>query len=653
MKLSVIIVNYNVKYFLEQCLRSVQIALRGIDSEVFVVDNASSDGSIDMVREKFPEVICIANKDNVGFSTANNQAIRIAKGEYVLLLNPDTVVEENTFSLSLKCMDEKPELGALGVKMIDGKGNFLPESKRGLPTPWVSFYKIFGLSSLFPKSPKFARYHMGHLDKDQNHEIEILAGAYMLMRVSALEKSGLLDEEFFMYGEDIDLSYRILKAGYKNYYLADTSIIHYKGESTKKGSLNYVYVFYKAMAIFARKHFSGTYAKVFNFMIGLAIYLRAGMSVLKRLINALALPVADMVVLLTGLYYIKEYWEHNHRFIVGGEYPTDLIWTAFPIYALTWIIGIFLNGGYEKPTRVYSILKGIIIGSVAILVGYSLVPEEFRFSRAIILLGSVWAVFSVPLMRLIWQKLTKSRLISINQEDRRILIAGQPDEASRVEQLINQTSGRISYLGFVAPNNQEIPNEKYIGTADNLADLVRIFAIDEVIFCSRDISGNDIFKKMTELNPTRVEIKIAPTESEFVIGSNSIDSQGSWYTIQFNDISKPANKRAKRLLDIGVALVLLLISPVLIWFVHQKAHFYKNIFSVLSGKRTWIGYDTRTATDHLPKLKKAVLKTTQGSGLREKDETAVNHINQLYAKNYKVWNDLQFIISGYRGLGDS
>ncbi len=652
MKLSVIIVNYNVKYFLEQCLRSVQIALRGIDSEIFVVDNASADESVEMVAEKFPDVKLIANKENTGFSVANNQAMRVARGEYILLLNPDTVVEENTFSESLKFMDAHPDAGGLGVKMIDGKGNFLPESKRGLPTPWVSFYKIFGLSSLFPKSPKFARYHMGHLSNDENHEIEILAGAYMMMRAEALAKSGLLDEEFFMYGEDIDLSYRLIKAGYKNYYLADTSIIHYKGESTKKGSLNYVYVFYKAMAIFARKHFSGTYARVFNFMITLAIYLRAGLSIVKRLVDALAIPLLDAGVLLAGLYFLKEYWEHNHRFVVGGEYPTTLIWTAFPLYVITWIAGVYLNGGYEKPTRVFNILKGVVIGSVVILVGYSLVPEQYRFSRAIILLGSVWAVFSIPIMRLLLQKISGKQLISINQENRRILIAGKLDEALRVEQLIKQTSGRIAYLGFVAPVDADLKGDKYVGTVENLYDIIRIFSIDEVIFCSRDISGNDIFKKMTELNPTKVEIKIAPTESEFVIGSNSIDSQGSWYTIQFNEISKPANKRAKRLLDITVAFLLLLLSPILIWMVHRRQHYLKNIFSVLTGRKTWVGYDARIPVDHLPKLKNSVIKTTLGSGLKENNDTALNHINQLYAKNYNVWNDLQFIIYGYRSLGN-
>jgi len=219
------------------------------------VDNNSVDGSEEMVKEKFPGVCFIANKENVGFARANNQAISRSTGEFILLLNPDTVVEEDTFIKCIRFMDEHPEAGAMGVKMLDGKGNFLPESKRSFPTPTVAFYKAFGLSRLFPRSKTFARYHLGHFSENETHEVEVLSGAFMFIRKSAIDKAGLLDENFFMYGEDIDLSYRITQGGYKNYYFAESNIIHYKGESTKKSSVNYVFVFYRAMIIFAKKHF--------------------------------------------------------------------------------------------------------------------------------------------------------------------------------------------------------------------------------------------------------------------------------------------------------------------------------------------------------------------------------------------------------------
>jgi GT2 family glycosyltransferase len=254
MDLSVIIVNYNVKYFLEQCLQSVRIAMKGVEGEVFVVDNSSVDGSVALVQKKFPEVKLLKNDKNLGFSKANNQAISQAKGEYILLLNPDTLVEEDTLKKCIDYMDANEKTGALGVKMIDGKGNFLPESKRGLPTPKVAFYKIFCLSKLFPRSKKFGKYHLTYLNKNEIHDVDVLSGAFMMLRKTVIDEIGMLDETFFMYGEDIDLSYRIKKAGYQNVYFPKTRIIHYKGESTKKNSINYVYVFYNAMIIFAKKH---------------------------------------------------------------------------------------------------------------------------------------------------------------------------------------------------------------------------------------------------------------------------------------------------------------------------------------------------------------------------------------------------------------
>ncbi len=386
MKLSVIIVNYNVKHFLEQCLHSVYKALKEIDSEVFVVDNNSVDGSGQLVKEKFPLVNYIGNKENAGFSRANNQAIKKSTGEYILLLNPDTVVEEDTFQKVIRFMDEHPEAGGLGVKMIDGKGNFLPESKRGLPTPWVAFYKIFGISGLFPKSRKFGKYHLSYLDENKIHEVDILAGAFMLLRKETLDKTGLLDEAFFMYGEDIDLSYRIIKNGYKNYYFPETTIIHYKGESTKKGSLNYVKVFYNAMIIFARKHFSGGKAGMYAFIIQMAIYLRAFISVLKRLMGNIWLPFFDGLLIFTGYLFITPYWE-NVRFN-KGYYPSEFIQIVVPLYIITWLLGILFSGGYKKPVNLYKLLRGLLWGTISILLIYSLVDERFRFSRALILLGA-------------------------------------------------------------------------------------------------------------------------------------------------------------------------------------------------------------------------------------------------------------------------
>lgn len=272
-KISVIIVNYNVKYFVEQCLYAVKAAIGSLEAEIFVIDNHSKDGSIDYLKPRFSEVTFIENKDNPGFAKANNQAIRICNGEYILLLNPDTVIGEDSLRSLCYFMDEHPEAGGIGVKMLDGHGVFLPESKRSFPSPWVSFCKLFGLSKLFPNSPLFARYALRYLNEDKQHKVDVLAGAFMLMRHEALDKVGLLDEAFFMYGEDIDLSYRLVLGGYTNYYLPER-ILHYKGESTKQGDMKYIKAFYGAMILFFRKYYPHS-GWLIGGLISIAVYLKA------------------------------------------------------------------------------------------------------------------------------------------------------------------------------------------------------------------------------------------------------------------------------------------------------------------------------------------------------------------------------------------
>ena len=275
-KISIVIVSYNVSKLLDECLQSVARALQGIDGEVFVVDNHSVDKTIAMLKEKHPEVKVIANEENVGFSRANNQAIRLSKAEYVLLLNPDTVVYENTLHGVLDFMDKHPEAGGAGVRMLTREGHRAPESRRSIPTPWVAMLKMLGATR---------RYYMSHLSWDEPGQIEAVSGAFFLVRRKALDQVGLLDEDYFMYGEDIDLSYRLLKGGWQNWYLP-YDIIHYKGESTQKSSFRYVHTFYQAMLIFFRKHY-GHLSIFFALPVKVAIYFRASLALLQMTMDRL------------------------------------------------------------------------------------------------------------------------------------------------------------------------------------------------------------------------------------------------------------------------------------------------------------------------------------------------------------------------------
>ncbi|MEY2830693.1 MAG: hypothetical protein RIQ33_2551, partial [Bacteroidota bacterium] len=388
-QLSIIIVNYNVKYFLEECLQSVRRAIKNIDAEIIVVDNNSIDGSIDWIKQKFEEVNLISNTINVGFSKANNQAIKIAKGEFILLLNPDTVVEEDTFEKCLAFMKSHDDAGALGVKMIDGTGKFLPESKRGFPTPTAAIYKMMGLNKVFKKSKIFNSYHAGHLSENEINSIDVLAGAFMFIRATVFEKTGLLDETYFMYGEDIDLSWCIINAGYKNYYFPDTKIIHYKGESTKKATFNYVKHFYQAMIIFAKKYYSKQ-AVGLIFLLQIAIYVKGFSAYCKNIFGKLALPLIDTTVIFLGLFFIKSFWERNIITADNFKYPTTFTYVVIPCYIFIWLICSYFAGAYDKPIKYKRVVRGVVIGSLIISSVYAFLPDWIRFSRAIILLGSAF-----------------------------------------------------------------------------------------------------------------------------------------------------------------------------------------------------------------------------------------------------------------------
>ncbi len=261
MKLSIIILNYNVRYFLEQCILSVQRSIKSIDAEIIVVDNNSLDDSCEMMKNIFPEITLLENKENVGFSKANNQAVKIAKGEYVCILNPDTAVAEDTFVKVLSYAENIENLGALGVYLMDGTGSFLPESKRNLPSPKVSLLKLFGSGNT---------YYANNLSKDEAGEVAVLVGAFMLLKKKVYNEVNGFDEDYFMYGEDIDFSYKITKAGYKNHYLGSVPVLHYKGESTSKDA-EYLDRFYGAMQIFYKKHFDTNF--IFNALVNVGLFM--------------------------------------------------------------------------------------------------------------------------------------------------------------------------------------------------------------------------------------------------------------------------------------------------------------------------------------------------------------------------------------------
>lgn len=658
-KLSIVIVNYNVKHYLEQCLHSVFGALKGIEAEVFVVDNNSVDSSPKMVKEKFPQVLLIDNKENLGFSKANNQAIRLSKGEYVLLLNPDTVVESNTFKEIIAFMDAHPEAGGLGVKMVNGEGVFLPESKRSTPTPFVAFTKIFGLSWLFPNSKMFGKYHLGYLSDDDIHEIDILSGAFMFLRKEALDKVGLLDETFFMYGEDIDLSYRLQQGGYKNYYFPDTRIIHYKGASTQKSSVNYVIVFYNAMHIFAKKHFSVSHANIFTIFIKLAIYVRAAMALLSRLLDRVLLPILDSALIFGGMYYVGRYWEKHNVYGLDLHFPAPLYLYIIPGFVLIWLLLVFLNGGYDKPFRIKNIFQGGGMAMIVILVIYALLNAEYRFSRALIMFGFVWAILSMLMSRLLLSIIDKKNFPMGSYKHKNYAIIGSKDEADRVADLLRLANLSPSFIGTVCLTEQEYYQNGFIGNINQLKEIIQVHKINEVIFCAKDISARKIIDIMSMMPQRHVEFRIAPPESLYIIGATSIAATDDLLPdlLGVNSINKQSNKRKKRTFDMITSLVFIILMPLLLFRVYQRVRFVKNIFSVLIGCKSWVGYAFELEQElRLPQIRPGVLTPMDAFHTNINDEHKnttglIQKLNMLYARNYAISNDLNIVIQGIRNCG--
>ncbi len=435
-QLSIVLVNYKVPDFLEHCLLSIRSASRGIAVEVIVVDNASGDGSVELLSPRFPEVRFLSSSENLGFAKASNWGYRESTGLYVLFLNPDTLLSEDCLQRSMDFLEARPNAGALGIRMIDGTGRFLPESKRAFPDPVTAFYKITGLSRLFPRSPRFSRYHLGHLSNTSDHAIDVVSGAYFMVRRSVLEKVGVFDEQFFMYGEDIDLSYRIQQAGYTNYYFSGSTILHFKGESTQKQRFRYVKLFYGAMSQFVRKH--QLHNGIFTAGILLAIGARALVSIIRRSIQRIGIPIFDWVLILSAFFLVRIGWSKLIRPDVN--YPENL---SLPtsLYALLFFVTALLSGLVRHPFRWHHFFRATVLSGGVLLAIYSLLPESYRYSRGIVFFGALFAtalLFGWRLMLLRLQLISRSTekqlsfpVLFIGSEKNRHLVQKlYPDESA-------------------------------------------------------------------------------------------------------------------------------------------------------------------------------------------------------------------------------
>jgi len=406
-----------------------------------------------------------------------------------------------------------------------------------------------------------------------------------------------------------------------------------------------VFVFYRAMIIFARKHFSQKNARLFSFLINAAIYFRAGVAILNRFIKRAFLPTIDFTAIHIMLYGLTHLWAER-----GTAFEDPVLRIALPIYGLTWMVSILFTGGYDKPIKLLRYLSGGLVGTALILIGYALLPKDWQFSRLFILLGAVAVIAYFIASRILLHLTVGGRFDLYGNRNKNFVIVGSEKEALRVKDLLEHTNQKVNQVILVSNSSEK--QSFATGTINQLDQIVHIHKMDEIIFCAKDNSAQEIIDWMTRIDSSRIDFKIAQPDSLFIIGSNSIDSSGELYVFDVNSISKPHHTRNKRTLDIALSTVLLLISPLIIWGFERKLNFMRNLIAVLFGRKSFVGYRHQydETSLQLPRIKPGILTPLDAKKLEPQAKDTVQKMNLLYARDYAWTKDLQIIRLAFRKL---
>ncbi len=648
MDLSIIIVNYNVKEFLQNLLHSIIKSAEGISYEIIIVDNASNDGSVEFIGEKFPQINLIANSTNLGFGKANNQALALAKGKYLLLLNPDTLLREDTLQKMINFFETTPDAGIAGCKILNPDGTLQLACRRSFPGPWTSFCKVTGLSSLFSRSRIFARYNLTYLDENQTYEVDAISGSFMMIRKEVYEKIGGFDEQFFMYGEDLDLCYRIQKSGYKVYYVHTTQIIHYKGESTKRSSLDETKIFYEAMNLFVKKHLSSSF--LVEIILHSAISFRKFFASLGRSKLIVISVIIDFIFFnLTLLVATKIYGKISH----WHGFPTSIYPIIFTIPALLHLFVAGLLGIYKKDSLpVFKNFLAIIL-SFFLLSASTFFFKQYAYSRATVLITYLILFFTLTLWRVILKSIFK---MGLNQDEfwnKRTLIVGVNSNAVNLagKLKLKQTDPHF-ITGLIGFSNKDLGRNlngfEVIGTIDNVRKVINDKKIQEVIFSSEDLSYNQMMAIVSSCQNENVEFKLAGNNLDFIVGKTSVSLLEDIPLIDINyNISQLSQRIIKTLFDYGLAaLVLFFIYPFIYLIVKvtmNETEFRKFILkvpSILAGKFSFVGSQNPENNENLYLGKKGLT----GFWYIENAEGTDNvKLDILYAKNQNIWLDLEIL----------
>ncbi|MEX0607892.1 MAG: glycosyltransferase [Balneolaceae bacterium] len=667
--ISVIIVNYKVKEYIANLLNSLEKARPHLILEIFVVDNASGDDSVSYLKQKFPEVNYIANKENFGFGKANNQAIEKANGEYTLIINPDTLVSEDTLSVLISHMQQNPKCGAAGCKILNPDGSFAPESRRSVPSIWSALCKVFGLNSLFPENKIFGQYYMSWLGENEPSEVPVLSGSFMFWRTILLKELNGFDERFFMYGEDIDLCYRVQNTDFHIDYVPSTSIIHYKGESTKSGDLRYIRIFNKALYQFFDKHHSSRYSLLFRMFIYISIWMRTLLGFVASNLRRTKFVIADLLVLnlSIALGFLLRYGIQGVN-ILNPE-GLKYLWINVLGSVLYLFSGSILGMFRQKSDSISTTLKALAF-TYAGVVFITFFVRDLAYTRLGLIFG-----FMLGVILFVAYKLFRVNSAISGEHTRgkirnsRVIIVGDADLSENiVSKIHSRPDWSYEVIGNVSVQDEkENSGTKTLGSLPQLKDLVKAYKADQVFFALNSISYKQMLKEISNLQKEEVIFKLIPDSMDFILGKSNVEYLEAIPLVEVDfDFSKSFNKTLKRALDLFIAVPAFLVLFFFCWpsllFGGRNLEkigglkFYTDILEnkwknnlrlfgyVISGELNLVGSSIDAAKEQPNNLKKGMTGIVQISENRIQNPEDAESFELYYLQNYSIWMDIDILI---------
>jgi GT2 family glycosyltransferase len=632
--ISIIIVNYNVRDYLYNCLQSIRAASEGLEIETIVVDNDSSDGSVEYLRPRFPEVNFIETGENLGFGRANNLGFDNASGKYFLILNPDTIIREDTLKSMFEFMENDTETGIAGCKVLNEDGTFQEQCRRGFPTPWASFSKLFGLQKLFPKSKLFSGYNLTYLPVDETYEVDAVIGAFMFARAEIIRDLKGFDPEFFMYGEDLDLCYRTQKSGYKIKYFHETSIIHYKGESTKRSSINEIRHFYQAMEIFARKHFSGF--GFFLLFLRTGIYIRGAISYIGKYSRDFGIIAFDTLILIAGLL-LGTYLKFGD--VTGfPDYAYPLVFIICPLVMISSMIAA---GEYFEPVR--SLPRTIFGLGTAFFILSTLTYffNDYAFSRGALITMIGFSMIGMSLTRLII--LARENIAGI-RKSRKIAFMGITDENKGIiDKFDNNFNPNITISGIITRENETPPEGlPVIGNVEYIGKTIENYNLDEIIITGSKLRRHEFISLVTSLSGSGARFHLVDRFDDYVVSGIVNEISGESAGVEKYNIDIFRYKLLKKLTDYLFAISLLTFGIPVILFFKNSGKIISQLIEILKGKKTFIGiYPVKGADNY---GKPGLTGLAHISRPEQLSKKSVLSLNEYYLKNYSLSLDLDIIL---------